>query len=253
MNLLPQGNDGAAGFPEGARRFATTHWSVVLRAGDSRSPESADALERLCRAYWYPLYAFVRSTGQGPAEAQDLTQEFFARLLEKKWLAQANPDRGRFRTFLLAALKHFLANEWHRAQTLKRGGGSKFIDLAELDAEARFALEPRDNSSPESLYDRRWAMTLIGRTQDRLREEMIAAGEGGRFDALEPTLIGDRVEAGYQGLAVRLGASEAAVKSMVLRLRRRFRALLLGEIAETLNEGVDVEAELRELLRAIGS
>src|SRR5271165_2509283 len=169
-------------FLPGARRFATTHWSVVLRAGDGGSPESAAALEKLCRAYWYPLYAFVRSTGQGPEEARDLTQEFFARLLEKGWLTGADPDRGRFRTFLLAALKHFLANEWHRTQTIKRGGGQERIILDELDAEAQFALEPRDGTTPESLYDRRWATTLIARAQDRLRDEMIAGGEGEKFE-----------------------------------------------------------------------
>jgi len=224
----------------------------VLRAGDSQSPESADALEKLCRAYWYPLYAFVRSTGQVPEEARDLTQEFFARLLEKRWLTGADPERGRFRTFLLSALKHFLANEWHSTQTIRRGGGQERIVLDDLDAEAQFALEPRDGATPESLYDRRWATTLIARAQDRLRDEMIAGGEGEKFEALEPTLVGDRVSEGYAALALRIGATETAVKSMVLRLRRRFRAMVRKEIAETVNEGVDVDAEMRELLRALG-
>src|SRR5277367_5991563 len=219
MSSMPSSSGEEAALPMGNGRFATTHWSVVLRASDSRNPESAEALEKLCRAYWYPLYAFVRGTGQGPEEARDLTQEFFARFLEKKWLNDADPQRGRFRTFMLAALKNFLANEWHRSQTLKRGGGMERIGWDQLDAEDRFKLEPQDCATPESLFDRRWALTLIGRVQDRLRNEMVAAGEGEKFDALEPTLAGDRVERGYAVLAERFRTSETAVKSTVFRLR----------------------------------
>lgn len=252
MNSKPHTNGGDTGLPAEARRFATTHWSVVLRAGDSQCGESADALEKLCRAYWYPLYAFVRGTGQGPEEARDLTQEFFARLLEKKWLNEADRERGKFRTFMLAALKNFLANEWHRSQTLKRGGGTERIVWDALDAEARLAIEPREVATPESLYDRRWAMTLLGRVQDRLREEWLAAGECERFDALEPALTGESIEEGYAGLATRFGATETAVKSMVFRLRRRFRQLLRREIGDTVTNSKDEEAELRELFRALG-
>jgi RNA polymerase sigma-70 factor (ECF subfamily) len=234
-----------------ARQFATTHWSVVLRAGDTQAPQSGEALELLCRNYWYPLYVYVRCRGHGPDEARDLTQEFFARLLEKKWLREADPNRGRFRTFLLAAMMHFLANEWRRTQTMKRGGGREVIALDALEAEERFALEPRDTSTPDALYDRRWALTLIARAQDRLRDEMTTAGEGERFALLEPTLGGERTSEGYQELAERLKVSQNTVKSWVLRLRRRSRALLLDEIAQTIGEGQDPEVELQELLGAL--
>jgi RNA polymerase sigma-70 factor (ECF subfamily) len=233
-------------------QFASTHWSVVLQAGDSHAPRSAEALENLCAAYWYPLYMYVRCRGAQPEEAHDLTQEFFARLLEKKWLREANPSRGRFRTFLLSAMSHFLANEWNRSQTIKRGGARPCIALDALEAEERFALEPRETVAPDALYDRRWALTLIGRAQDRLRDEQAAAGETDRFAALEPTLAGDRTEAGYRELAAGFGVTESTVKSWVFRLRRRFRALLLDEIAQTLGEGHDAEVELKELFAALG-
>ena len=235
----------------GVGQFATTHWSVVQRAGDSRSPESADALEKLCSAYWYPLYAFVRGSGHGPEEARDLTQDFFAMLLEKKWISDADPQRGRFRTFLLVALKRFLTNEWHRSQATKRGGGCEWIAMDGFEAEERFGLEPRDNATPEVLFQRSWATTLIARAQNRLRGEMVAAGEGERFDALEPALAGEHTEVGYRELAVRFGVTESTVKSWVLRLRRRFRASLLNEISQTLAEGQDPEAELPELMAAL--
>jgi DNA-directed RNA polymerase specialized sigma24 family protein len=237
----------------GARRFETTHWSVVQRAGDSQSPGSAIALEKLCRAYWYPLYAFVRATGQGPEEARDLTQEFFARLLEKKWLSGADPQRGRFRNFLLTAMKHFLANEWHRTQAAKRGGGAEWIALDGLQAEQRYALEPHDKATPEAVFQRRWAATLIARGQERLRDEMIAVGEGGQFAILEPALAGERTVENYRAIANRFGVTESTVKSWVLRMRRRFRFLLLDEISQTLSEGQNPEEELPELLAALAS
>jgi RNA polymerase sigma factor (sigma-70 family) len=210
-------------------------------------------LETLCRAYWYPLYVYVRSSGRGPDEARDLTQEFFARLLEKKWLREADPGRGRFRSFLLTAMMHFLASEWHRSQTIKRGGGREWIALDALEAEERFALEPRELVTPEVLYERRWALTLISRAQDRLRDEMAAAGENERFAALEPALGGERTAEGYRQMAERLKVSENTVKSWVLRLRRRSRALLLDEISQTLSDGQDPETELRELLAVLGT
>jgi DNA-directed RNA polymerase specialized sigma24 family protein len=235
-----------------AGQFASTHWSVVLQACDSQAPDSAMALEKLCTAYWYPLYVYVRCRGRGPEEARDLTQEFFARLLQKKWLREADPGRGRFRTFLLTAMMHFLANEWHQAQTGKRGGGQALIALDALEAEERFALEPRDNTTPAALYDRRWALTLIGRAQDRLKEEHSVTGESERFAALEPTLAGERAGEGYRALADRFAVTESTVKSWVLRLRRRFRALLLDEIAQTVGPDQDPESELKELLATLG-
>ena len=232
--------------------FATTRWNVVLLAADGASPDAEHALAQLCEAYWYPLYAFVRRGGVAPEDAQDLTQEFFARLLEKKWLAVADPKRGRFRSFLLAALKHFLANEWNRDHRLKRGGGREFIALDGVTAEERYAMEPPDLATPELLYDRRWALTLLERTRERLRREMTASGRPDRFEALEPTLVGERAALPYAELAARFDVTETAVKAMVSRLRRRFRALLREEVAETVGTGADVDAELSHLLEILG-
>ena len=252
MNNIGRATGQGPAPPDGAREFTSTHWSLVLCAGDSQAPESAEALEKLCRAYWYPLYAYVRCRGYGPEEACDLTQEFFAQLLQKRWLREADPNRGRFRTFLLSSLAHFLANDWRASQTLKRGGGRQLIALDGLEAEERFALEPRDMATPDALYERRWALTLIGRAQDRLRDEQLAAGDGPRFAALEPALAGERTDARYHELAQRFGVTESTVKSWVLRLRRRLRLLLLEEIAQTLEQGQDPEKELRQLLAALG-
>ncbi len=235
----------------GGQDFATTHWSVVLLACDSQAPGARDALEKLCCAYWYPLYAFVRRQGYGPEEAKDLTQEFFARFLEKKWVAEADPTRGRLRSFLLAALKNFLANEWNHAHRLKRGGGCEFIALDAATAEERYALEPSDPVTPDLLYDRRWALTLLARAQDRLGKEMTASGLRERFEALEPTLVGDRTGLPYQELATRFRLTETAIKSAVLRLRRRFRDLLREEVAQTIGDVKDVDAELASLFAAL--
>ena len=167
--------------PEGAREFRTTHWSAVLLARRGDTVRAEPALAELCRGYWYPLYAYVRRLGRTAEDAQDLTQEFFARLLEKNWLAEADPARGRFRSFLLAALKHFLANEWNHANRLKRGGGREFIPLDAATAEELYVLEPSDLASPELLYDRRWALTVLARAQNRLRDEMTTASQRERF------------------------------------------------------------------------
>jgi RNA polymerase sigma-70 factor (ECF subfamily) len=226
---------------------------MVLCAGDSQAPESADALERLCRAYWYPLYAYVRCRGRAPEEARDLTQEFFARLLAKKWLREADPERGKFRTFLLSSMAHLLANEWRAIHTQKRGSGAQPIALDGLEAEERFALEPRDTATPDAIYERRWALTVIARAQDRLRDEQVAAGEGDWYAALEPTLAGERTDHGYRELAERFGVTESTVKSWVLRLRRRLRRLLLEEIGQTLGAGQDSEQELQTLFAALGN
>jgi RNA polymerase sigma-70 factor (ECF subfamily) len=227
--------------------FAQTRWSVVLLAARTDTVRAEAALGQLCRAYWYPLYAFVRRSGHSAEDAQDLTQEFFSRLLEKNWLAEADPARGRFRSFLLTALKHFLANEWDRSQRLKRGGGQQFVALDAATAEERYALEPRDPATPETLYDRRWALTLLTRAQDRLRAENKAGGEGERYELLEPTLVGERTSLPYAELAVKFGVEETTVKSWVLRMRRRFRLLLREEAGETTGNAEDVDAELAHL------
>lgn len=234
-----------------AGQFASTHWSLILQASDSQAPDSAKALEKLCAAYWYPLYVYVRCRGRGPEEARDLTQEFFARLLEKKWLREADPHRGRFRTFLLTAMMHFLANDWRHSQAEKRGGGQSCVSLDAIEAEERFALEPRDNSSPAALYDRRWALTVIGRAQDALMAEMERAGEAARFAALEPTLAGERAGKGYRDLAAKFGVTENTIKTWVLRLRRRFRALLIEEISQTIGQDENPELELKGLLATL--
>jgi RNA polymerase sigma-70 factor (ECF subfamily) len=238
--------------PAGRSEFRTTHWNIVLAAQVGASSAARSALETLCRAYWYPLYAFVRRSGYDADDAQDLTQEFFARLLENQWLAEADPARGRFRSFLLAALKHFLANEWHRAHCARRGGGCEFIALDAATAEERYALEPPDLATPELLYDRRWALTLLAHAQERLQAEMSAGRQRERFAALESTLTGERAALPYRELAARFGVTETAVKSMVLRLRRRFRDLLREEVAHTIGNAEDVDAELANLFEVLG-
>jgi RNA polymerase sigma-70 factor (ECF subfamily) len=238
--------------PAGVARFATTHWSVVLAAGRKSSPRAQEALAALCQTYWYPLYACVRRQGHPPHAAQDLTQEFFARLLEKNFLGDVRRARGRFRSFLLAALKHFLANEWDRERALKRGGGREFISL-EAEAEARYALEPVDLDSPDRLYERRWALTLLERVLAALKREWTIAGRAAHFDALKDTLAGGRGSVPYAQLAERLGMSEEAVKVAAHRLRKRYRELLRSEIAQTVARPEEVEDEIRHLFTVLSS
>ena len=231
--------------------FATTHWSLVLSAGDQPSPQAADALEKLCRAYWLPIYAFVRRQGRSPHDAQDLTQEFFARLLEKKTLAVADPARGRFRSFLLASLKHFLANEWDKARAQKRGGGQRPIPIDAADAETKYGLEPADPATAENIYERRWALALLDQVLRRLRAEYVRDGREKLFEALKPTLTEPSRTVGYAAIAARLGASEGTVKSAVHRLRLRYRELLRAEIAHTVAGPDEVEDEIRNLFAAL--
>jgi RNA polymerase sigma-70 factor (ECF subfamily) len=233
----------------GAREFHTTRWSVVVSAQGGRSGARV-ALEKLCQAYWYPLYAYVRRQGMGVHDAQDLTQEFFARLLEKGWLAGVDREQGRFRSWLLAAMKHFLANEWNRARTQKRGGGAMLFSFDELDAENRLRHEPATDS-PEQIYDRRWAMTLLDQVMARLRTEMAGAGKLAHFEALKFCLTGEK--SGYAEVGARLGMTEGAVKVAVHRLRERYRALLRAEIAATVTTEEETDDELRALLAALGS
>jgi RNA polymerase sigma-70 factor (ECF subfamily) len=230
------------------RDFRTTHWSVVVCARDDRSGARM-ALERLCRTYWPPLYAFVRRSGMSPHDAQDLTQEFFARLLEKGWLDGVDRERGRFRSWLLAAMKHFLANEWKRGQRQKRGGAAAFCSLDEFDAETRLLHEPASDSA-EKVYDRRWAMTLLDQVMARLRTEMAGAGKLAHFEALKFCLTGEKTA--YAEVCARLGMSEGAVKVAVHRLRERYRALLRAEIAETVGTEEEIDDELRSLFAALG-
>ena len=229
------------------REFHTTRWSIVHSAQGEGSGVR-DALAKLCHAYWFPLYAFVRRQGMSSHDAQDLTQEFFARLLEKGWLAGVDRERGRFRSWLRASMKHFLANEWTRTRTQKRGGGATLFSFDELDAESRLRHEPATDS-PEQIYDRRWAMTLLEQVMARLRTEMAGAGKLAHFEALKFCLTGEK--SGYAEVGARLGMSEGAVKVAVHRLRERYRALLRAEIAETVATAEEIEDELRALLVAL--
>lgn len=231
--------------------FAPTHWSLVLSAGDKDSPGSTAALENLCRSYWYPLYAYVRRRGRSPEDAQDLTQEFFARLLEHRWIDRADREKGRFRCFLLSAMNHFLSDEWDKERAQKRGGGRVFVPLQIDTAETRYGHEPVDQVTPEHSYERRWALTLIDKVLQALRTEHEQAGRTLWFDALNPCLVGDRPALSYNELAAKLGVSEGAVKSAVHRLRQRFRDLLQEEIAQTVASPEEAEEELRYLITVL--
>ena len=227
--------------------FVTTHWSAVLAAGLDESGAARKALDELARTYWYPLYVYTRRRGYDVEEGKDLTQEFFARLIEKNFLGDVVQGKGRFRYFLLAALKHFLSDEWDKATARKRGGGQVILSLDALDAEDRYHLEPRDEETPESAYERRWALTLLELVMSRLREEFQLAGKAGAFDELKVFITGDRPDLSYAGAAARLGTTEAAAKMTVTRMRQRYRALLRAEIANTVDDPAEVDAELREL------
>jgi RNA polymerase sigma factor (sigma-70 family) len=235
----------------GTATFATTHWSVVLAAKEEDTPHAAEALEKLCRTYWYPLYAFVRRLGRSPEDAQDLTQGFFAHLLHKDFLRGVGPEKGRFRSFLLACLKHFLTDEREKARTVKRGGNCPEIPLNLDGAEERYQLEACVKADAESLYERRWAVDLLDRVLDRLRLEAVASGREVVFDQLQGCLLGERPTETYAQLGARLDLSEAAVKVSVHRLRQRYRELLHEEIAHTVTRPDDIEEELRYLFEVV--
>jgi len=227
--------------------FATTHWSVVVRAGDSHSPEATSAMERLCQTYWYPLYVFVRRKGHGHEDASDLTQAFFAKFLEKRYLRSVDANLGKFRTFLLTSLTHFLANEWDKSQAQRRGGGGRVLSLDEAAADERYQLEPLDETTPEILFERRWAQTVMTVVLDRLALET----DEKRFEMLKGYLLDDRGAVSYETAALQLGLSMTAITSAIHRMRARFRALLFEEVANTVNQHEDVEQELRHLLAAL--
>ena len=235
----------------GGERFATTHWSVVLQAGRASSPQSRAALEKLCRAYWFPLYTFIRRQGRGPEEAQDLTQAFFAHFLESESLNRADPRKGRFRSFLLGALKYFLVNEWQREHRQKRGGGCVVFSLDEMDPETRLALEPADEMTPEMAYERRWAEAVLAQVLARLQSEFAAGGQAERFEMLKVFLLAGQEPAAYADVAAQLGLSESAVKSAIYRLRQRYGELIRAEIAHTVASPAEVEDELRHLLAVL--
>jgi RNA polymerase sigma-70 factor (ECF subfamily) len=224
---------------------------VVLSAGRNDTTRARAALSHLCEVYWYPLYAYVRQRGCSPEDAQDLTQEFFARLIEKGSLAHADPARGRFRSFLLAAFTHFLTHEWEKTRALKRGGGQAAVSLDLAAAERWYALEPVDPSTPEKAFEKRWALALLQAVLDRLESEYRQEGRQELFEALQASLTGPRESQPYSVLAARLKMTEAAVKVAVHRLRKRYRELLRAEIADAVNEPEEVEEELRYLFAAL--
>jgi RNA polymerase sigma factor (sigma-70 family) len=234
-----------------AGAFASTHWSVVLEAGGAASPQADGALNSLCRTYWYPLYAYVRRRGFDAHEAQDLTQEFLARLIARCELPKANPEKGRFRFFLLLRLKHFLINEWERLRAEKRGGGTAIVSLDALDAEQRYALEPVHEATPERIYERRWAFTVLENALARLRLEWTGDSRRETFDVLKGFLLPDETPAAYADVSVRLGTTAGAVRVTVHRLRQRWRELVREEIGQTVAGPAEMDAEMRHLLDAI--
>jgi RNA polymerase sigma factor (sigma-70 family) len=233
--------------------FATTRWSVVLAAGaDMSSTAAREALATLCEMYWYPLYAFLRGRGYGVEDAQDLTQAFFARVLEKHTIGHADPARGRFRSFLLMSLKNFAANEHDREIAKKRGGGVPIVSLEFEGAEGRFQMEPANDETPEKIFDRRWALTLLEHVLSRLKAEIARSGKQSQFEGLKTYLTGDQPQLSYAQTASDLGMSEGAVKVAVHRLRRRFRDVVRDEIAQTVSSPEEIEDELRHLWSAVG-
>ncbi len=237
----------------GAGRFATTHWSVVLAAGRPKSASYTQALETLCQTYWFPLYAYLRRHGNDSHQAQDYTQAFFTALLDKGGLGLADPKRGKFRSFLLASLKHFLSNERARARAKKRGGGRKVLSLDFENAESQYALEPRDELSPEKLFERSWALTVLDRTMTRLQAEAIRTNKQKLFDFLKVYLTAEEGSVPYRDAAVELDMTEGAVRIAVHRLRKRYRELLRDEIAQTVTSDDQIDEEIRDLFTALGS
>ena len=250
-NQTDSGSTSAGAEPPPHPAFVTTHWSLVVSAGRNDTTHARNALEKLCRAYWFPIYAFVRRQGHNPHDAQDLTQEFFARLLEKNQLAGADPVKGRFRSFLLAALKHFLANEWHKARAQKRGGGQVPIPIDASTAESKCGLDPADHLTAEKIYERRWALTLLDQVLHRLRDEYARDGKENLFEQLKPTLTEASRSVRYADIAAQLGASEGAVKVAVHRLRQRYREVLRAEISDSVASPGEVEDEIRNLFAAL--
>lgn len=231
--------------------FPTTHWTAVLAAGREEAEESARALEALCRSYWHPLHAYVRRRGHTDEQAQDLTQEFFARLLATESLRGVAREKGRFRSFLLAAMDHFLAKECRHAHARKRGGGALVLSLDDDSAESGPLQLPASGLSPEEFFDQQWAITLLEHAIGALRREFCAAGKEATFEELKTYLTGDRREVSYAEVAARLGTTEAALKMAVSRLRQRYGELLRAEILRTVARPEEVEEELRALFAAL--
>ena len=236
---------------KGDAAFAPTRWTLVAAAGRRSSPNSQQALATLCETYWYPLYAYVRRRGHSPEDAQDLTQAFFAKLIARQDLGAVDRAKGKFRSFLLASLKHFLANEWDKRQAQKRGGGHTFIALDAQSAETRYALEPAHDLTADKLFERRWALTLLDEALQQLRAQYAAAGKERLFELLKATLTGECSTIPYSAIAAQLGLTEGAVKVAVHRLRQRYRDQLRAEIAHTVAGPAEVEDEVRHLFAVL--
>jgi RNA polymerase sigma factor (sigma-70 family) len=232
--------------------IGTTNWSMVLRAGADDSGTAREALAGLCEAYWYPVYAMVRRYGHDPADAEDMTQAYFTRFLEKEWIKDVSPDQGRFRSFLCVSVRHFLHNERDRERARKRGGGRAVIELDGVSAERRYSLEPVESSTPETLFERTWAQQVLDRALERLEAEVAETEGAERFGQLKGHLTGDEPAEAYRDLAEAWGVGESAVRVAVHRLRKRFGRLLRDEIAATVADPTDVGDELRHLLSASG-
>ena len=230
--------------------FATTHWSVVLAAGKESTPEAQDALEKLCQTYWHPLYAYARRRGYFPADAEDLTQDFFAWLLQRNWLERADQERGRFRSFLLTSFSNFVSHEWHKAWAEKRGG-RRIVSWERDAAEARYDWEPVARFTPEESFEWRWALTMLDQVMSRLGAEFEQDGKVELFEALKPCLLGERTAQPYAALSSRLGMTEGSVKVVVYRLRQRYRKLLRDEIAQTVAHPAEIEEEMRYLFAVL--
>jgi RNA polymerase sigma-70 factor (ECF subfamily) len=241
----------AVALPYAGAQFATTHWSVVISAGLTDDTRRSEALETLCRTYWYPLYAYVRRRGFGPEDAQDLTQEFFARLLKKNYPAQADRAKGKFRSFLLLTLNHFLADEFDRGTALKRGGGQALVPLDVETAEGRYLREPADHLSPEKLFDRRWAQNILETAIKRLRKEYGSEMQPEAYAILRGFEPGEQMSLSYAEAAAQLGVSESALKSKIHRLRQRHRELVRDEIAQTVCTNAEIDDELRYLIEVL--
>lgn len=237
--------------PRGRSRFATTQWSVVLAAGSPESSRYREALETLCRTYWYPLYAYLRRRGYDNHQAENYTQAFFARMLEKQGLRLADPQRGKFRSFLLASLKHFLADELDRARRKKRGGRHKVLSLDFYKAESQYVLEPADELSPEKLFDKSWAFTVLDQTMARLKAELAGKNKQELFDKLKIYLTAEKGSIPYRDVAADLNMTEGAVRTAVHRLRRRYRKLLRDEIAQTVTTDDQIDDEVDDLFAAL--
>lgn len=234
-----------------ASEFGSTHWSLVVRAGNRQDSQADQALAALCQRYWLPLYVFARRRVADVHEAQDLTQEFFARLLEKNVLASASRERGRFRSFLLTALKNFLANEWDRSQTLKRGGAVEILSLDWEAGESRMTLEPSHDITPERLFDRQWTLTLLEHVISSLQSEFESAGKARQFEALKGTLTGERSESAYASIAAELEMTEESARQAAHRLKKRYREMLRAEVAQTIAEPGDLDDEIQQLFQTL--